>query len=180
MTKETDTELEEQLAEARAQIESLQATAADAEARAATARADVKTAKDEQDGLRTQLAETEGAREAAQGQIADLESQAAGVRGQLRDAVVRYREARLAASPDIPHDLVPELETVEEIDREFESAQRVVGQLREKIEREAVAQARSARVPAGSPARREADVSSLSPSEKIKLGLQRLDDRAGR
>jgi hypothetical protein len=101
------------------------------------------------------------------------------VRGQLRDAVVRYREARLAASPDIPHDLVPELETVEDIDREFESAQRVVGQLREKIEREAVAQARSARVPAGAPARREADVSSLSPSEKIKLGQPIITDSDG-
>jgi hypothetical protein len=35
VTSETDSELEEQLAEARAQIESLQVTAADAEARAA-------------------------------------------------------------------------------------------------------------------------------------------------
>lgn len=63
--------------------------------------------------------------------------------------------------------------------REFEAAQRVVGQLREKIEREAVEQARAARVPAGAPARRGADVSSLSPGEKIKLGLQRLDRTGG-
>jgi chromosome segregation ATPase len=180
MTSETDTELEEQLAEARAQIESLQATAADAEARAATARDEAKAVREEHDGLRTQLAETEGARDAAQRQIADLELRAAAVGGQLRDAVVKYREARLASAPDIPHDLVPELETVDDIDREFESAQRVVGQLREKIEREAIEQARSARVPAGSPARREADLSGLSASEKIKLGLQRLEGRPGR
>ncbi len=180
MTSDTDNELEEQLAEARAQIESLQATAADAEARAATARAESQAAREEHEALRATLAETEGARDAAQGQIAELESQAGAVRGQLRDAVVRYREARLASAPDIPHDLVPELESVEEIDREFESAQRVVGQLRDKIEREAIEQARTARVPAGAPARREADVSNLSASEKIKLGLQRLEGRSGR
>jgi len=111
---DNDNELEEQLADARAQIEALQAAAAGAEARAATARDEVMAARAEH-------------------------------------------------------------ETVEEIDREFEAAQRVVGQLREKIEREAVEQARAARVPPGAPARRGQDVSSLSPGEKIKLGLQRLD-----
>lgn len=170
-----DTELEDQLADARAQIEALQGSAADAEARAATERDEINAAKGEHDALRSQLAEAEGARNEAHGTIAELEARADDVRGQLRDAVVKYREARLSAAPDIPHDLVPEHETVEEIDREFEAAQRVVGQLREKIEREAVEQARAARVPAGAPARRPADVSSLSPGEKIKLGLQRLD-----
>lgn len=172
---DNDTELEEQLADARAQIEALQAAAADAEARAATARDEVTAAKGEHDALRTQLAEAEGARDQANGTIAELESHADAVRGQLRDAVAKYREARLGGAPDIPHDLVPEHETVDEIDREFEAAQRVVGQLREKIEREAVEQARAARVPPGAPARRGQDVSSLSPGEKIKLGLQRLD-----
>jgi len=172
---DNDNELEEQLADARAQIEALQAAAADAEARAATARDEVTAARGEHDALRSQLAEAEGARDQAHGTIAELESRADAVRGQLRDSVLKYREARLSAAPDIPHDLVPEHETVEEIDREFEAAQRVVGQLREKIEREAVEQARAARVPPGAPARRGQDVSSLSPGEKIKLGLQRLD-----
>ena len=176
---DNESELEEQLADARVQIEALQAAAADAEARAATARDEVNAARAEHDALRSQLADAQGARDEAHGTIAELESRADEARGQLRDAVVRYREARLSAAPDIPHDLVPEHDTVEEIDREFEAAQRVVGQLREKIEREAVEQARAARVPAGAPARRSQDVSSLSPGEKIKLGLERLD-RSGR
>ncbi|MEO8457470.1 MAG: hypothetical protein ABI559_06630 [Chloroflexota bacterium] len=176
---DNDNELEEQLAEARAQIESLQGAAADAEARAATAREELSAARNEQDGLRSQLAESEEARGLAASTIAELEARAESVRGELRGAVAKYRAARLSAAPDIPHDLVPEHETVEDVDREFESAQRVVGQLREKIEREAVEQARAARVPAGAPARRGTDVSSLSAGEKIKLGLQRLD-RTGR
>jgi chromosome segregation protein len=178
MSTDFDTaELEEQLAEARAQIEALQAGAADAEARAATARAELKSAAEERDGLRSQLAEVEAARDAALGRATDVEADAEAVRGQLREAAVRYREARLASAPDVPHDLVPELGTIEEIDREFESAQRVVGQLREKLEREASEQRKPTRVPVGAPARREADVSSLSSSEKIRLGLARLDER---
>ena len=171
MTDERE-DLEEQLAEARAQIESLQAAAADAEARAATAGADAKTAREQHDELTARLTEAETAREAAAGELTELRSGVQALEGQLREATVRYREARLAGAPDIPADLVPELATIEEIDREFEAAQRVVGQLREKIEKEAVEQHRSARVPAGAPSRRSQDVSALSPSEKIRLGLQ--------
>jgi chromosome segregation ATPase len=179
MTTSSDTsELEDQIAEARAQIETLQTTAADAEARAATARAELKAATEAREELRSQLAETEADRNAALGRVAQLESDGEGLRGQLREAALKYREARFAAAPDVPADLVPELATIEEIDREFEAAARVVGQLREKLEKEAAEQKRTTRVPAGAPARRQADVSSLSASEKIRLGLQRLEERA--
>ena len=173
-------ELEEQLAEARAQIESLQASAADAEARAATARGEVTAANDATGELRAQLAESEAARDGVQGELSVLQSDVTGLRSQLREAAAKYREVRLSSAPDVPHDLVPELETIEEVDREFEAAQRVVGQLREKIEREAGEQKRSVRVPPGSPARRPADTSALSAGEKIRLGLQQADERQGR
>lgn len=150
MTDTSDTtELEDQLAEAFARIDELQTSAADAEARAATAQVELIAATQAHDDLR----------------------------GQLREAALKYREARFAATPDVPQDLVPELETIEEIDREFESAVRVVDQLREKLEKEAAHQKRTGRVPAGSPERRQADLSSLPASEKIRLGLQRLDER---
>ena len=178
MKGDSDTnELEEQLTEAYAQIETLQASAADAEARATTASADLKAAVDAQEDLQSQLVEAEADRNAAQGRVAQLELDGEGLRGQLREAALKYREVRLAAAPDVPQDLVPELATIEEIDREFESAMRVVGQLREKLEKEAAEQKRTTRVPAGAPARRQVDVSSLSASEKIRLGLQRLEER---
>jgi chromosome segregation ATPase len=170
-------ELEEQLADARAQMEVLQVTAADAEARATTAREEAKAAAASREEMQTRLAAIEGERDAAHGRLAQLESEGEGLRGQLREAAVKYREARLASAPDVPQDLVPEMATIEEIDREFESAARVVGQLREKLEKEA-AEKRPARVPVGAPGRRSQDVSSLSASEKIRLGLQRLEERA--
>jgi chromosome segregation ATPase len=163
---------DERLAEAQAQVESLQSAAADAEARAATAAAELKTLKREHSAVRAQLSDAEAAREAVEGELAQTRSELSDTRSRLREAAGKYREARLSASPEVPHDLVPPLESLEEIDREFEAAQRIVGQLREKMEREAREQSQSARVPLGAPARRAPDLSSLSTSDKIKLGLQ--------
>jgi hypothetical protein len=89
---------------------------------------------------------------------------------------VKYREAKLAAAPEVPPDLVPASETLAEIDEGFEAAQRVVSQLRERMAEER----QSARVPVGSPVRRAPDLSALSPSEKIRMGLRDLAEREGR
>jgi chromosome segregation ATPase len=178
MAKDEGTgELEEQLAEALAQVDSLQTAAADAEARAATAREDLRAVRAAESEARAQLTDAETARDSGAAELALTRAEAAEARSQVREAALRYREARLAAAPEVPHDLVPELETLEEIDREFEAAQRIVAQLREKMGEEAQRQNRTARVPAGAPARRSADVSGLSASEKIRLGLQQLSDR---
>jgi chromosome segregation ATPase len=152
MTESSITELEERLTEAQAQLEALQAAAADAEARAATTGEELTAARE--------------AREAAEAQLDE-------VRSRLRDAAVRYREARLSAAPEIPQELVPERESIEEIDRDLEAAQAVVSRLKERMEEES----RGARVPAGSPPRRQPDLSSLPASEKIRLGLQDLERR---
>jgi len=161
--------LQEELADAQAQIEALQSAAADAEARAITARAELAS-------LRAELAEAHAARDSAQAELVEAQAEIASAQAELieartllREAALRYRDARLAAAPHIPADLVPS-ETIEEIDQQLEAAQKVVVQLREKLE----AEARPARVPAGAPARRAPDLSTLSPTEKIKLGLQQL------
>lgn len=156
-------EMEDRLAEAQAQIEALQASAADAEARAATARAE--------------LAEAAQARKAAQAELDALREELSAAHGRLRETALKYREARLASAPDIPGELVPESDSVEEIEREFEAAQEIVGRVRERVEREVREQARQARVPAGSPARRAQDLSGLSPAEKIRLGLEQRSAR---
>ncbi len=170
-------ELEEQLADALAQIDSLQTAAADAEARAATARADLTAARESHDAAQSHVAEIEAARDGAQGELATARAELGDARSQLREAAVRYREARLAAAPEVPHDLVAAVESLDEVDREFEAVQRVVNQLREKLAEESQAAGRAVRVPAGSPARRVQDLSGLSPAEKIKLGLQDRDRR---
>jgi chromosome segregation ATPase len=151
-THDDSEDFEDQLADSRAQIEALQAAAADAEARAATAQ--------------SELAEAREALSSAQTTI--------------REAAAKYRAAVLASAPDIPEDLVPEAEDIAEIDRGIEAARRVVGRVREKMEAETADQARALRVPAGAPVRRAPDVSALSPEDKIRLGLQQAAEREGR
>lgn len=130
--------------------------------------------------LEAELAEVQALRESASGELTQAQAELTSVRDRLREAAVKYREARLAAAPEIPQDLVEAAEEIPEIDRQFESAQRVVSRLRKKMEEEEREQRRSARVPAGSPQRRAPDLSSLSATEKIRLGLERLAEREGR
>ena len=140
--------LKEQLADALAQIDSLQTAVADAEARAATGR--------------DRLAALQGEMEAARG-----ENERLGAR--LRESVIKYRDARLAAAPEIPSDLVT-AEEMEEIEGQLAAAERVMSEMREKMERERRREAPP--VPAGAPVRRAPDFSGLPPGEKIRVGLQ--------
>ncbi len=174
-------EAQEQLADAQAQIDALQTAAADAEARAATARAQLAEARQRASLLEAELTGAQAELASAQAELVEASAQLAEARSQLRDAALKYRDARLAAVPHIPAELVPVPtdarlggDTLDEIDQQFEAAQRLVGQVRDKLESET----RSARVPLGSPTRRGLpDLSALSPAEKIKLGLQRFCDR---
>jgi len=140
--------LKEQLADALTQIDSLQTAVADAEARAATGR--------------DRLAALQGEMEAARG-----ENERLGAR--LRASAVKYRDARLAASPEIPADLVTG-EELEEIEGQLAAAERVVAEMREKMERER--RRETPPVPAGAPVRRAPDFSGLPPAEKIRVGLE--------
>jgi chromosome segregation ATPase len=168
-----DGELDERLADAQAQIESLQAAAADAEAHAATAREELTAAREARSSLEVELAEAAVAREAAEGELSQARSEAEEMRSRLAEAAVKYREAKLASAPEVPQDLVPAAGSLAEIDEGFEAAKRIAGQLRERMQEER----QQARVPVGSPARRGQDLSGLSASEKIKLGLRELSER---
>jgi len=159
---EDSVELEQQLAEAEAQIETLQSAAADAEARAATVQAELAEVREAYSGARAEIAD------AAQTRAELTETQS-----RLREAVVRYRAAKLDGAPEVPEDLVRAAESLDEIDAEFEAAQRVVSQLREKMQEER----QSSRIPAGSPLRRAPDLSNLSATEKIRLGIEERDRR---
>ena len=147
--------LKEQLADAVAQIDSLQAGVADAEARAATGR----------ERLSALQGELEAARE-------ENQRLASG----LRESAIKYRDARLAASPEIPSDLVT-AEEMGEIEGQLAAAERVVGEMREKMERER--RRETPAVPAGAPVRRAPDFSGLPPAEKIRVGLDQASRREG-
>ena len=159
--------LSEQLADAQAQIESLQAQAADAEARATTAGDELGEAQQRRSEMETALESANAELAAREERVSSLQEELEGASASLHEAALKYREARLAAAPHIPADLVPG-DTLSEVDEQFEAAERVVSQLRDKLQEESQA----SRVPVGSPLRRAPDLSALSPQEKIKLGLQ--------
>ncbi|GBD14548.1 hypothetical protein HRbin25_00426 [bacterium HR25] len=159
--------LREQLAELQAELEGLQAQAADAEARAAHHRQEAARAQERLREVEGALAETQALLAQREGELAAARSEVEALRARLREAAQRYREARLAASPEVPQELVSG-ETLEEIDRQFEQAQRIVSSLRQRLEEEAQAR----RFPVGSPPRRPPDLSGLSSLEKIRQGLQ--------
>lgn len=79
----------------------------------------------------------------------------------------RYRDALLAAEPELPSDLVRG-ETLEEVDAAVEAARRTVARIRERMEAE-----RGKGFPVGAPARGAGlATSGLTPVEKITRGLQ--------
>lgn len=170
-------DIREQLAESQAHIEALQTAAADAEARAQTARSELAEARKQVADLEERLAHADSERESVLDELQQTRSDLFAAQAALREAAVRYRAARLAAAPDVPEDLVPETEDITEIDRGFESALRLVGRVRDRIQEEKTEEARALRVLAGSPPRRSADVSGLSASEKIRLGLEQASGR---
>jgi hypothetical protein len=159
MTNEDDGE---KLADVAAEVEGMEPSA---EAAAAP-----------EDALDEQAMSSDGM-VALEREAAELRSQLDTAKAQARTAALRFREALLRTDPDVPPEMVPESDEIEGIELMFDLAQRIVAQVKEQALEEAQ---RSARVPAGSPARRAPDLSALSASEKIRMGLESLSEREGR
>jgi len=89
-----------------------------------------------------------------------------------RQAVGRYREALLAAEPELPPDLVRG-ESIEEIDTAAESARAAVQRIREAVVAEQGWGGVQRSFPTGAPARTATlDRGRLSAHQKIAAGLQ--------
>ncbi len=145
---------QEELAAARAELERLQETAADSEARAAHVESQLTQANEE-----IELARSE--REAREQDLT----------AQLQSAADRYRELALEQAPELPAELVSGA-TVAEVDEALQRARETVSKVRGHLE----SQAQAGKVPVGAPPRSEPDLSGLSTEEKISYGLQQ---RAG-
>lgn len=152
MISEELTAVQEELAEARAELEGLQVGAADSEARASHL-------ESQETELRRELAQ-------ANDEAAAREEELAGLRQQTRSSAERYRELVLQQAPELPAELVTG-ETVEEIDVALQRARETVLKVRGHLE----SQAQAGRVPVGAPARSGPDLTALSPEEKIRFGL---------
>jgi DNA repair exonuclease SbcCD ATPase subunit len=160
MSDEERAVLEEELAEAHAELEALRATAADREARAAHLESELAALREE-----LETARAEG--EAQAQELASERERAATLEAQVRHAAGRYRSLVLERSPELPDELVAG-ESVEEIEEALERARETVARVRGHLE----SQAQAARVPVGAPPRSTPDFSGLSATEKISRGLR--------
>ena len=98
--------------------------------------------------------------------LSTREQELVSLKEQLTLAVERYRAAVLAASPEIPEELVSG-GTIEEVDRQIEAAKRLVARIKQQLQ----ANIEELRVPVGAPPRTPPDLSALSPAEKIAYAL---------
>jgi chromosome segregation ATPase len=173
MSDEEVPQLQEQLAEAQAEVERLQMAAADGEARAlhleelnGRMRGQMETVEGELAAERQRIEELEGRLAGLHEELTVGQAENEGLHARLLAAAGKYREALLAAAPELPEELVAG-ESIEEIEAAAERARQTVRQVRERLE----SQAQVGRVPTGSPPRGVPDFSALSPIEKIRVGL---------
>ncbi len=116
----------------------------------------------------------------AQAELAELRSaleqrdqEIESLRSRLASATARYREALLAAAPEIPEELVGG-ESPEEVETSLAGARQMVEKVRGQIE----SQIAGERVPSGAPVRGGQDFSDMSSREKIAHALtQRAQGR---
>lgn len=122
------------------------------------------------------LAEMAAVSEAEVDSASAIESALEATRRELEEqralavaAVARYREAALAAEPELPPELVAG-QTVEEVDASLAGARRTVAAIRQRLAEAAEPSTRG--FPAGAPARLSGSLEGLSAAEKIARGLE--------
>lgn len=84
----------------------------------------------------------------------------------LSDAVTSYKGRVIQMNPGITEELITG-ETIKAVDASLEKAINLIGRVKRSVENEISHN----RVPAGAPGRRNTDVSSLSPREKIQYAI---------
>ena len=84
--------------------------------------------------------------------------------------LLELKEALLRANPLIPAELL-DAGSLDGLKTSLQSAEQVVGRVRQRLEEEQRSAAQTWRIPAGAPVRGGVDVESLSPGEKIRHGL---------
>jgi uncharacterized coiled-coil protein SlyX len=129
----------------------------------------------EPDGLKAKIGELEKAAAEKDLTINGLEQKLAeaGTRqketdNRLAAAVHSYRALITGNNTEIPAELITG-GSIEEIDVSLVKAKTLVARIRQGLENETAA----TRIPGGAPVRTEADISGLSPIEKIKYAIGR-------
>jgi len=108
--------------------------------------------------------------------LAEAQRELARQRNLTRQAVARFRDALLAAEPELPPDLIAG-DTLEEVEASAESARQAVQGIRERVAAAEPPPERPRGFPVGAPARSSErghprGRESMSAHEKIAAGLQ--------
>lgn len=98
--------------------------------------------------------------------LAELEAKLTEVKDSQAQAVASYRELVVSSNPDLPEELISG-DNVEEIDKSLAGARALIDRVRQRLETEIA----GAKIPAGAPLRAPADLSALSPQEKIQYAM---------
>ncbi len=97
---------------------------------------------------------------------AELEQKLAGLEESLAQAISSYRALTVKYNPSVSEEQIVG-DSIEEIDASLASAQALINRVRQELEAEMAA----ARIPAGAPQRTPADLSALSPRDKIQYAI---------
>ncbi|MGD9115621.1 MAG: hypothetical protein PVJ61_00345 [Dehalococcoidia bacterium] len=97
---------------------------------------------------------------------AELEAKLAALEESLAQAVASYRALVLKYNPGLPEEQISG-DSIEAIEASLAGAQALVNRVRQELEAEIAA----ARIPAGAPPRAPADLSVLSPRDKIQYAI---------
>ncbi len=116
--------------------------------------------------MQSRIAELEQQLEQSETQRREGEEKLSAAQKSLAEAVSRYRTMLLESMPEAPETMVVG-ETVDEIDRSFADAKALVQRVRREVEEKLAKE----RLPAGSPTRGPANLSALTPMEKIRSAL---------
>ena len=160
MSDDELTTTQEELAATKAELEQLQVTTADREARSAHLESELADALAE-------LATAQDTAKARELELGGLSERTQALESQAQSAAQRYRELALRVAPELPEELVTG-ETVEEVEQALQRAREIGSNVRGHLE----SQAQAGRVPVGAPPRSAPDLAGMSSEEKIRYGLQ--------
>jgi len=117
-------------------------------------------------GLEQALAERGGQINTLKQSLAEMEAQMAELKDGQSQAIANYRALVVRSNPELPEELITG-DSVEEIDKSLAGAQSLINRVRQRLETEIA----GAKIPAGAPLRTPADLSALSPQEKIQYAM---------
>jgi uncharacterized coiled-coil protein SlyX len=98
--------------------------------------------------------------------VANLEQRLTEAEESLSQAVSSYRALVIKTNPGIPEEQIVG-DSIEEIEASLASARALIDRVRQELEAEIAA----AKIPAGAPLRTPADLSALSPRDKIQYAI---------